>query len=1681
MNWQKLNINKFEGLNSDVTSSLTSNEVASARDILNFHQEKLGKLVTRQGYIFGLYTNLDWVGSRYNVERVQPKHLIVNQGILGIGEWAFSEKLDFIDTDKLHIWCIRGEDGKQAFLFSPVTGEFKNQLLMPDTSIPKLENFLKVTDDGFGGIYSNVCDMMEGMVLLAPSGGWIEDFVDMNQYRRVIIVSDLTNGDMIIRDKYDTANEQNCDDRVHELSLEPNCLRSFDVDTIHVGLDPHESVMSGMGLYGYELQKSYQVGTIGYNDNKISNPDWFDDNLGGKEKTFPGNDLCLQRIHENLANANDDKHDTLITIATAWGHVNSGAGDWYQSKVIVNDTHDYIFTNAEAPGTEYGDVLKPLYLKEQEYLDKEGKKQKDISANVYVWEDLELEYFPCSDSNEDTMLLTETDRHFNKLDSSSAKATKLKVKDKYGRDVSLGVWQERYVWEMKDGTHTVPSSSLVIPDQLYSAIADTDMKNDDNPQVYRRFQNYEGIKKLNTGYTEPTDVNFDLQVIKKDDNIYDSTINPYNTPHVQYVKIWSNNNFTLTGELFWKIKDKLYSGLQHKYGGKDLGLAYFQGNSPDINEIGNLGCLLTVNYGVGTLDTTGDYFYEGVMLFTQGSNELDVDGNFVNAPGLISDGKIHTFAKHLSIPIFQRLSDVRTFNSLFDEKGKLRLAYAELQGKTHPTFQLVFPGWVVNPVRYSSMRNYFLPSSNNDMILNIITEMNGDDYDQNNDPDIDLSVLRPSTLIRAMKGEYDSLLWTRSDVKSEAKSRLLLQGACGIEVIKNGDYVYGTNCFTTDDNYATFDFASLNDNFDYDDIRDISGATNPKQRLIKHIVTDRYQSIITYYDQDETTPLLDNISVTIYGQATRFIGLEQLTSWFPASLLFGSPRVELTIKEADIPIGAKKLLIYRTKSTHSNDYDPIKFGLVKEVDVPLSGNLVYFDEIKDANLDFTQTPEMWDGITEQIHSRINMPAYERVYKFNYWYLYQPRSPRGDVNGYGSNIYDWLGTQVAAIDPDKGFGDWDDDPMSPTYQTYLTPITYVSYKIVYEDIKGIISQSKSQNIDITEGNVVVFKYLPPPFNKAYKYLKIYRSDTKETGSVVFDEDDDTVTFNNTFANGDTVIFPDITTTTGITENTRYYLINVTTVDFQLSLTLGGSPINLIDDGTGKIEGYSNYKFIGDLNNQDDYSEGIFIDNNIDTTDAATIPCENPIKYESRSGGIWSEPYNPNWYKYENTMPFDDGGKDPYITGVDLMAGNLIIFKENYLARVAIQGQNPPISREDVISREVGCIAPETLIHVNNILYFLSNKGFMMFDNTLPRSVDAKFNEELQKAMRRAKDAVDGNDAPYLAFRNSACGFNMHYNELYLSIPQVQQTEIGELEFHNYLENDVNEMWKETILGNVYVLNLDKQYIVKYGYQQSIENPTYVAPEDLNEGEISQTEDLRIIETTNQLMRLYHTNSLGELRSADIYPACVGDLPITTSGEGGDVVTPTPTSIAFIYIETPYERVETFSDSTTGDITYRDTDDIFDAREVDVDLDIWVETNDFPIPFKVPIKVQYKSKFFTFEAETLTKRIRRVVTNLFSKGEIKLKGITVPMEYYSESIREQGISQTFTYPPSVDAWQPLLDSILTGTNTNVLSFVPDTSTDDWYGKPIEFSIEIEAELRTQINELVIFWRPIYTYLY
>jgi len=498
------------------------------------------------------------------------------------------------------------------------------------------------------------------------------------------------------------------------------------------------------------------------------------------------------------------------------------------------------------------------------------------------------------------------------------------------------------------------------------------------------------------------------------------------------------------------------------------------------------------------------------------------------------------------------------------------------------------------------------------------------------------------------------------------------------------------------------------------------------------------------------------------------------------------------------------------------------------------------------------------------------------------------------------------------------------------------------------------------------------------------------------------------------------------------------------------------------------------------------EGIFLDDNL--VEGDELDCTDPLVTRYESGLRWSEPYRPDWIKADSFAEYRSGDGDQG-TGIESQYGNLVIFKETSMHRVAVQARDIPLSRTDEITPEVGAIAPNSVINVNNILYFLSWKGWMRYDNNVLKKIDEKFDEELQFILRAAGTKV----------RDAACGYNPSYNELYLNMPMLPTlTHVNNSDTygrqHDYGQEEIYDHYRK-LFGHIYVMNLDKGYATKFGYTTSLIDPSETT---LDEDENKKQYYLREVTDVRQLIRKYYTNSLGEMRSGDILPTAYGTLYDRTN------INQDGYWHAGLYIETPYD----YNDDGTR---YYDTDIMMSGRYLntnyarqqgqdiaDIILDGYAfSTTEYPPVLRLPIHVNFLSKFFTGDHETLIKRVRKLLVNMFSKGYITLRGITVPYEDYDERIDNLSFPfawQQYGYNPSQTNVQPLTNNRVVGTNRSIITMVPQApdgnwrqhdgtvlqTTNDFLGKPLRFSIEIESEYRTQINAIALHWRPIHKYL-
>ncbi len=855
-----------------------------------------------------------------------------------------------------------------------------------------------------------------------------------------------------------------------------------------------------------------------------------------------------------------------------------------------------------------------------------------------------------------------------------------------------------------------------------------------------------------------------------------------------------------------------------------------------------------------------------------------------------------------------------------------------------------------------------------------------------------------------------------------------------------------------------------------------------------------------FYDQ----ACITNTEIYIYGEGERLILPEQLSSIYPSSLLFKSPRLAIKIPAEKIPSRAKRLLIFRTKATHNNDFLPTQYGLAADIEIKRNndgqpytveefydkdsdGNVVkkeriydgfyFFDDVEDNDLNFATTPDEFEGLTRPLKSRFNVPLNERVYYYNFIEEYRPITPRENRSYKINHINDWdqiwrkykediLSSQAYEIENDFGLT----HDYLQQHCSYLLPdVVYVKlrYAYCYADFKGIISEPKFLEIDITvtkdgKPKAIILALLPPLPNESIEMLRIYRS------------------------------------IESIADGTTGQII----------------PKSSIING-GKL------LWIGKITNKED---GVFIDEfNYSLEDLEEIHCWDYVEMDYPTGLRWSEPYKPFFIKGESFTEYKGGRIG---TGLETNYGNLVLFTEESCARYTVQALNPPISRVDELSPEVGCIAPNSMVNYNNTLYFLSWKGWMLYDNNIFKNIDSKINSEISKILLyfNTPDNLRLYNLRTNLLRDVTAGYNSMFNEIYLNFPMLPTLkDFGILNYliyqvepngSNYFSYGNIQRFNhyEYIWGNIYIYHLLSDTFTKFSYPATvvISRPYYIRVNHIyyidngNWVIPPNPTALRIINYPLQNTRLYFLNSLGQLRSGDILPSI---YPLTMANYGERQPDGEPQYFkttqflwAGLYIETPYfteiggqkdnpiqnqvfrafqlPYLPTYVEYKYGLSTTQHQwkfekfiDDDFVLLPPIVRMrSLFTHPFDlpyyyfqhyefyyqgsfqsfpyFPFPIYIPVFWLYYSKFFTEDDETVVKRLRKVTGNLFARGNFLVRDVVLFEEDQDSNMEKIDLAapnqNTFYYLPTENYFNVYTFTNYQGRGQNIFSFVPSVET-------------------------------------
>lgn len=1439
--FQQTAIPAFEGLQSSAAPDLIKD--SEARELINFRQETVGKLVSRNGIIQGIFEGTHGAPYTANVESVH-----------GIGEIILESEWALYGTDRFMVYGVQIDGGLYQYIFAPLdrkTGNPKSDVLITD----------------FSWDFSRVDTHPHGSTTNLPLEVLGEDFqhrfVTMNQFQHRLIIADPVNGDMHIVNKRDES--ETYPKPAHELQLRALTLARFDVNDVAVTYpNPPEGVTTGMALYRYALPKRPFKQTDDNFEATVGDQKWW----GGGERADKD-----RKAESMMKSSPDDKgFFTYIhysdDLAGTEGQLNyvsgaeAGVARDYVSDVHVNSKYPFVFSNAEEAG-EFDDVFGTLTLPTDEFdmpRDPASGQGQDISnvvkrnkvvekvADVYVWEDYRLPYYRAAVENGGETLLTGAARTWDKTVENAPRIIQLTPKSGGSESkVPLAVWRYRFVWDFGNGNFSNPSTELPIADTLWAAVPDADFY---VPGAYR-FQTDPAIKDRPANVREEDFVVDSVQDVVNNGGIVGLLPKLFTAP----------TTLSALGLAVQHLKEKMYAPA-HRFGAKT---------------------------GILTSTTAGEF----ATLITANFGETVKMGGFIAQAADLWHDVLGTGVGKLIVPVLPNIGEAAFKNSLFTADGR----YRYLWSRTDVRWALIVQG--VNDFMFTQMSGNdtieWLYAHNCDFILNLLCPAADDD---NNLATANPARLR--TALRAIREETHQLNNVLPNVPAQVRERLVMSGIAELPLYQHGNpvgFIAKDPTGRTGHENVVARYRGTPTSSTTRAAGTLFGSYNAPTQVN---AWTRDGSVSGYA---EVANLPRNLSAYLYGAAQRFVGIEQLTAAFPASLLFKSPRVQLSVAQTNIPTGAKRLLIFRTRSTHDNYYDPNAWGLVDRIDVDPAEDFKYTDTVKDDELDYTEDVTRFMGLTVPLKSRYNVAANDRMYYLNYEETYQSEAPRGTTQ-----------------------------PDPPT----------VEYILAYRDGVGLRSKAVAVAPTLTETidgkEIRVFSLLP-------------------------------------------------TTPDGTVEAAELF----------------------------RLESPGVYRKVAEVEAGD---EGVVVDQ-YTPAELANLPVLNvdslkPSVEHYESGVRYSEINRPNHIRLESGIEFNRGDGDE-ITGVEKIYGNLLIFKENSIHRVGVDGQNHiPFTRRDEISPDIGCIAPRTVLNVNNTIYFLSWKGFFAYNNNSFERMDGKFAEELRRRLYE-----DGQAAKSDLARFASTGYNAVYNEIYLNVPSMPERSFDyevSNEFPPVALYDTSVV--ETVKGDLFVVSLDKGYATKYTYE--IETGT----QPLDNNVLSRG-------------RLFYTNSLGELRSAEMEKK-------------------TPFVPAGIFLEAPTE-----SES--------------DAVRID----------DTTVTQQV-VRALFGSKWFTGNQETYIKRVRKVVVNIASKRSKVIRILSVPLDEQEDRIdavsNQEATTQEYTFPDPLIAPVPDSDKV-----RNILEVVPtnDTTNDvfgiDDIGKPIRFSIEIETKGKAQINQLSFYWRPIKTHLH
>ncbi len=371
-------------------------------------------------------------------------------------------------------------------------------------------------------------------------------------------------------------------------------------------------------------------------------------------------------------------------------------------------------------------------------------------------------------------------------------------------------------------------------------------------------------------------------------------------------------------------------------------------------------------------------------------------------------------------------------------------------------------------------------------------------------------------------------------------------------------------------------------------------------------------------------------------------------------------------------------------------------------------------------------------------------------------------------------------------------------------------------------------------------------------------------------------------NHSFIDDDQVIYSsDGTDIGGLTSGDTYFIINSSTNDFQLSLTMGGSAIPLTSQGSGTIT------FI-DITNTDtgnEFSPAI-------PTTGTTLVSANQVQLNAL---YYSKFQQPEAVPIVNN--FLVGPKDKAILRILPLRTGLMIIKEDGIYRLTgVNGQ----FQIDPFDNSAICLAPDSAVVLNNQIYMFSTQGVVTLTDTGVSVISRPIEDKLQKI-----------STPSYNFKPNTFGVSYESDRAYLLWTVTSTNDEQPTQCFRY--NTFTNAWTRwPIVKTAGVVLFSSQVL-------------YLAPGDENFIEVER----KNIDRTDYADRIYPL----QIPANSIVNATEIELSSTSNVEVGDVL-----------VQTQYLTIDQFnqllrmldSDPGTSDKDYLSTLIAFPGSDLGSDL-------------------------------------------------------------------------------------------------------------------------------------------------